>query len=290
MFAPRTNRLAVLARDWLRRAVPRSVRVEWVRLRRLPRWILEAPLMARARVEDPRRDYPICLAWHESPLQRGLFEGETELERGKAINVAIAASRLDGVRVDRFQVLSYHHLVGRPSRRRGFAPGLELHAGEPAVGIGGGCCQVSNMLYLLALRGGMKIVERHRHALDLFPDRARSIPFGLGATVFYNAADLRFENPLPFPVLLRFDVRDGVLRGELRAPEPPDFRVEVYQEGHRFAREPDGWIRENWIRRRFSDLEGNELRDELVAHNRCRVCYEPTSTQTDEESRAAGPR
>lgn len=256
-----------------RRALPRSVRIEVARLRRWPIWVLERRSVARARGEPA--DFPFVLARHASPLRRPGTSVDPALQRGKEHNVRVAAGRLDRVRVEPGQVLSYHHLVGRPSRLRGFVPGLELHDGQPSRGVGGGCCQVSNLLYLLALRGGMKIVERHRHALDLFPDAGRTVPFGCGATVFYNYADLRFENPLAGPVLLTLAIEEGMLVGALRAPADPGFTVEVYEVDHRFFQEGGAWYRENRIRRRIRGRDGEVLADQEVAHNRGRVLYEP---------------
>jgi vancomycin resistance protein VanW len=131
------------------------------------------------------------------------------------------------------------------------------------------------MLYLLALRGGMRMVERHRHGLDIFPDCERSIPFGCGATVFYNYADLRFENPLTQPVLVRMWIEDGSLCGELRIPDFPGWTVEVYEEDHQFHRTANSWVRENRIRRRFVLEDGGVLLDQEVAHNIARVLYDP---------------
>jgi vancomycin resistance protein VanW len=157
--------------------------------------------------------------------------------------------------------------------------GLELHEGELTQGLGGGCCQVSNALYLLALRGGMKIVERHRHGIDLFPDHQRTVPFGCGATVFYNYADLRFENPLPQPVLCRFLLKDRHLISELWTEEDPGWTVEIYEVEHRFYCEDNHWMRENRLRRRFRRADGSILLDHEVAHNCGRVLYEPSGEQ-----------
>jgi vancomycin resistance protein VanW len=201
------------------------------------------------------------------------------LQRGKERNVALASRRIDGIAIWPGQVFSYHHAVGRPSLLRGFRPGLELHEGRLSAGIGGGCCAVSNLLYLLALRAGLTIVERHRHALDLFPDHGRTVPFGCGATVFYNQADLRFANPLPFPVLLCLEVMARTLRGRIAGPSDPGFTVEIYEVGHRRFREGDGpaaaWWRENHVRRRLRRPDGTVIADEEVAHNRAKLAYDP---------------
>jgi vancomycin resistance protein VanW len=264
-------------RSMARQVLPFPVRLELLRLKRLPAWWIETPMMARTRFgPDERQGFRHLLARHTSPLERTPGAVEPRLQRGKETNVALAASFLDGLVVRPHQLFSYHRTVGRPTRQRGFRPGLELQNERPSAGVGGGCCQISNTLYLLALRGAMKVVERHRHGLDLFPDHQRTVPFGCGATVFYNYADLRFENPLPQPALLQFRIEDRELVGELWTERDPGWTVEVYEVGHRFFREQgDGWMRENHIRRRFTRPDGTVLLDQEIAHNRGRVMYEP---------------
>jgi vancomycin resistance protein VanW len=216
----------------------------------------------------------IVLAEHSSPLLRVGVTNE-KLQKGKEQNVRRAASLIDAIVIEPGQVFSYHHVVGRPSRLRGFTVGLELHAGESSAGVGGGCCQVSNMLYLLALRSGMEIVERHRHQLDLFPDHGRTVPFGCGATVYYNIADLRFRNTMQSPVRLSLTIDNGQLVGKVLASEDPGFRVEVYETDHHFHKDCDAWVRENRIHRKFVGSDGSVIRDEEVAHNVGRCLYDP---------------
>jgi vancomycin resistance protein VanW len=150
---------------------------------------------------------------------------------------------------------------------------MELHDGAPSQGVGGGCCQVSNLIYLLGLRAGMRITERHRHGVDLFPDHGRTVPFGCGATVFYNYADLRFENPLPQPVVMKLWIESGCLYGEIRALEDPGWTTEIYEVDHRRWVNEGGWYRENRIRRKFILANGAILLDQEVAHNRGRILY-----------------
>jgi vancomycin resistance protein VanW len=251
----------------------RDLRVELARMRRWPQWALEARRLTPTRGGD---DFAHVIAHHASLLLRPGTTAEPRLQAGKERNVALAAARLDRILLPPGRVLSYHHAVGRPSRAAGFVPGMELHHGELSEGIGGGACQVANLLYYLALIGAMTIVERHRHSLDLFPDSERRVPFGCGATVFYNWADLRFVNPLDVAVALRLRVEGGVLVGELRAPQPLDLRVEVYEVEHRFIDRGSAWWRENRIRRRIArKSDGRLLIDQEVAHNVARCAYRP---------------
>jgi vancomycin resistance protein VanW len=251
----------------------RDLRVELARLRRWPRFALAARRLAPVRGGD---GFAHVIARHASPLRRPGTAVEPRLQAGKQRNVRLAAARLDRALLAPGRTLSYHHAVGWPSRAAGFVPGLELHDGELAEGLGGGACQVANLLYYLALAGAMTIVERHRHSLDLFPDEDRRVPFGCGATVFYNWANLRFANPLDVAVVLRLRVERGDLIGELRASEPVDLRVVVYEVDHRFRERGGVWWRENRIRRRITRAsDGVLLVDHEVAHNVARCAYTP---------------
>ncbi len=237
--------------------------------------------MARAKASAAEIDtYGWLLAEHSSPLERTPGAISPDLQRGKETNVAQAAALLDGLVIPPNQVFSHHHTVGRTTRRRGFAKGLELQNGESSGSWGGGLCQVSNSFYWVAVRAGMRIVERHRHGLDLFPDHERTVPFGCGATVVYNYADFRFENPYPEPVMMRARIEGSAFISELWTTRDPGVRIEVEEVEHRFIPDDDGWMRENRIRRRMSTTSGQLLSDEEVAHNTGRVLYEPPAEDT----------
>lgn len=264
----------------LRRRLPRSVRVEGVRLRRLPAMLLEAGRMARRPPVAPA--CPITLAEHRSPLLRPGADVDPTLQAGKEANIRAVVRALDGAVIAPYQIFSYHHLVGRPSTRRGFRAGMELHDEKPVAGIGGGACKVSNLLYLLGLRAGLRVVERHRHALDIFPDVQRTVPFGCGATVFYTHADLRLQNPYPWPIRLDLKLLDGHVCGWLRSPEDPGVRFEIVERDHRFVERDGAWWRENRIVRRILAPSGRLIAEFTVARNRGRTLYTPHPALTVE--------
>ena len=184
-----------------------------------------------------------------------------DLQVGKETNVGLGAQRLDAIVIGPNQTFSHHHAIGRTSKQRGFRKGMELRNGESSGSWGGGLCQVSNSFYWVAVRAGMRIVERHRHELDLFPDDERTVPFGCGATVVYNYADFRFENPYPQPVLMRARIEDGAFISELWTTSDPGITVEVEEQDHRFIKDEHGWTRENRLRRRIRDAAGNVVSD-----------------------------
>ena len=263
-------------RSLARRLIPFRIRRELVILRRLPRWIAERNTIASQRATSAEQaEFTCLLAAHSSPLERTPGAIAADLQQGKETNVLLASEMLDGLIVGPNETFSHHHAIGRTTRRRGFRKGMELQNGDSTGSWGGGLCQVSNSFYWVAVRAGMRIVERHRHGLDLFPDHERTVPFGCGATVVYNYADFRFENPYPQPVMLRARLENGNFLSEIRAQQDPGVSVEVEEVGHQFVRKGSDWHRENRIRRRIRDRSGELISDVEIAHNEGRVMYEP---------------
>ena len=218
---------------------------------------------------------PFVIAEHQTPLRRSPIVKSEALQQGKEKNIKVAASLLNGIVISPRGTFSYHRSVGIPHRGKGFVMGLELRSGFEASGIGGGCCSVSNLLFLLAIKSGLEIVERHRHGLDLFPDHGRSVPFGCGATIFFPYADLKVLNPHDFPVRISLQVNETHLIGQIQSEEDPGWRVELIERDHHFQKTGDVWTRENRICGKYLSIDGTLIKEEEVVRNKGRCLYDP---------------
>lgn len=236
------------------------------------KWLFGGVDYALDRTVEP---LPALIISHRSLLLRKLEGTDQELQRNKVASLRIAASMIDGVIVEPGQTFSFWRLVGRPSSRRGFLPGLQLSFGEMTAMTGGGLCQFSNLLHWMVLHTPMEVTERHRHSYDPFPDYRRTVPFGTGATVFYNYLDFAFRNDTEHRFQVRAMVDDEYLRGEIRcnAPLPVVFSVE--ERDHRFVSRGDAVFRENQLWRIARESEGSRLIDEeLLMENSAEVRYD----------------
>jgi vancomycin resistance protein VanW len=243
------------------------------RLDRRARWIAGRRPHARL---DAGTDAPHRVFSHGSVLMRRLGDVDMALQRNKVENLRLAISRLDGRVLRPGEELSFWRCVGNPSARRGYLPGLVLVHGRMAAGVGGGLCQLSNLLHWMVLHTTMTVVERHHHGYDPFPDSGRVVPFGSGATIFYNYVDLRFANPGPETYRIRLWLTDEELRGEVRADRLPAVRLHVAEHDHRFFRSGGRLYRENRLVRTAVDRRtGRPAGREQVMHNVCPVLYEP---------------
>jgi len=207
-----------------------------------------------------------------TPLRRERLAYDEALQRAKEQNVARAVELLDGLSLAPGARFSWHRHIGPPIRLRGFAPGPELHDDHLESGGGGGLCQVANLLFFLAVHAGLELEERHRHALDLFPDDSRTVPFGCGATVFFPKKDLRFLNTTGTALTLQLGIRDGALHGALRAATPLPFRCELVEKDHRFEQRDGATYRHNRLYRRWHYDDGT-TREEWLADHDARVAY-----------------
>ncbi|ADO73896.1 VanW protein [Stigmatella aurantiaca DW4/3-1] len=213
---------------------------------------------------------------HSSRLLKQLGRSEMWLQHNKVRNLAIAIPRLTDVLLLPGETFSFCRLVGRPTRRKGYVEGMELSRGQVRPGVGGGLCQLSNMIHWLALHSPLTVVERSNHSFDPFPDQNRSIPFGTGAAIFYNYIDLRLRNDTPLTFQFRFWLTDQELWGELRSNAELEHTYSVFERNHRFEQHGTDWYRHNEIWRRIMLRRGGAtLREEFIKENRARVLYTP---------------
>jgi len=225
-------------------------------------------------VPIPAEACPHQVARHATPLVRRLPGVDLELQLGKVANLRLAAGALDGLGLPSGRTLSFWREVGRPTASRGFLDGLVLRGGGLTAGTGGGLCQATNLLYWLTLHTPLVVVERHRHSYDVFPDDARTQPFGSGATCAWPSADLQVSNPTDATYRLALTVTDDELVGSWWCDRPAEHTYEVYETGHAFVDEAPGVrLRCNVLRRRATDAQGRVVLDEVVAENRARVMY-----------------
>lgn len=104
-------------------------------------------------------------------------------------NIKLAVGRIDGTIVKANQEFSFNKALGTVSLSDGFKEAKTFLNGEVLLGVGGGICQVSTILFESLVKAGLPITERHNHTF--------SVPYynvGLDATVSSLGPDLKFIN------------------------------------------------------------------------------------------------
>jgi vancomycin resistance protein VanW len=249
---------------------------------RLCAWRLDRHRYAHTRQVE-RLDYRVKK--HQSVLIRRHAGVDQTLQLNKVENLKRVIERIDGLLIAPGETFSFCQRVGRPTRARGFVPGMELSRGEARAGIGGGICQASNLIFWLALHSELTVIERHHHSFDPFPDQGRVLPFASGATVMWPYIDLRLRNDTQSTFQIRLWLDQKCFNGDLRADQHQPFSFSVFEEDHRFAFEDGIWWRSNALwRRRIEKSTGRTVARSFLLRNRAEVKYVPDPTRVAQQT------
>lgn len=244
------------------------------RLQRYAGWYLGNKSYAVERTEEK---LPYRIKKHQSVLLKKLGDSDRQLQINKVTNLKIAVKRLNGILIRPGETFSFCKLVGLPTRRKGYLPGMELSFGQARPGTGGGICQISNLIHWLVLHSPLTVTERHHHSFDPFPDDGRVLPFGSGATVFYNYRDYQFTNQTDHCFQFHFWFSEKCLEGELRIDTELDYAYHVFEKEHAFLKIDGQYFRRNeiWRQKILKFKSGQVIETALVTKNFARVTYTP---------------
>lgn len=134
---------------------------------------------------------------------------KTDKWENKIYNLTVASTTINAYVLMPGEIFSFWEIIGRPSVK--YRKGRSIVGGEVKEEIGGGLCQVSGIIYHVALLSGLLILERHNHSVDIYTEGSRFTPLGTDATVVYGYKDLRMKNNLSFPIKLNLKIEEGQL-------------------------------------------------------------------------------
>ncbi|GAA3806214.1 VanW family protein [Nocardioides panacisoli] len=241
--------------------------------RRSLRWLASPDSWSRDRADA---ELPVRLIKHSSLLMRELSAEEMVLQRNKVTNLRLAAERTDRVLIRPGESFSFNKVVGNCTRRKGYVEGMRLSNGKARAGVGGGICQLANLLHWMFLHSPLTVVERSEHSFDPFPDKGRVLPWGVGCSIVYNYVDLVVRNDTEHTFELRTWVDERHLRGELRSDTTPEHSYRVQARDEVFLRHLGRVFRKNEIWRTvISRRTGDRVGEELLKRNCALVTYLP---------------
>lgn len=220
-------------------------------------------------------ELPNIAKGHRSILIRKLHGVDLKLQENKITNIHLACNKINGIRIDPGETFSFWKTIGKPTAAKGYKEGLVIGKNKLKSGIGGGLCQMANMIHWLVLNSPLEVTELHHHSDALFPDERRRVPFGTGTSVCYNNVDYRFKNNTDQAVQILVWIDNGELCGELRSEHAFPYRYKLIEENHHFKKEGDTFYRISQVYRIVIDRStGNELKKELILDNHSKVLYD----------------
>ena len=222
-------------------------------------------------------------------LLRKLEGVDMQLQVNKVTNLKIASKKIDGIIIQPGEEFSFWNLVGSATKIKGYKEGLVISNSKMKKGVGGGLCQMANMIHWLVLHTPLTVTELHHHSDALFPDVKRRVPFGTGTSISYKALDYRFKNTTSYPIQIRVWLDDTFLYGEIRCNEPLDKKYKIIEEDNHYAQDEDGlFYRNSKVYRIIVDKNTNEeIKKELILDNHSKVMYDYSLIPENEIRRKA---
>ena len=134
------------------------------------------------------------------------FSTVYDTEEDRAVNVKLAASRINGMVVEPGEEFSFSKSIMSRTLANGYVVAPSFASGKVVSTVGGGICQVSSTLYVVMMLSSIPATERYAHSLHV-----DYVPEGLDSAIVEGVKDLRFKNPYDYPIRIDATAEDGVL-------------------------------------------------------------------------------
>lgn len=244
---------------------------EYYILKRRFVWFFNSENWASSKSDDL---FDNLLFKHKSIVLRPLKDVDVYLQENKRTNLELAIRHIDKIIIKPEETFSIWKLVGRPTKRKGYLEGLILNQGKIDRDIGGGLCQLGNLLFWIFAHSPLSITERYRHGFDVFPDINRKVPFGAGATLSYNYIDLQVKNNTQFTFQINLWLNKTHLNGQLFCSEELNVKYKVEERNHIIKQQIwGGYSRHNQIVQ--IEEENGLKREKLLVENHAIMMYNP---------------
>jgi vancomycin resistance protein VanW len=200
----------------LKNFIPREIKVQYQLLRRYWRDVKKNDQFASPKSEVKILPYQIEL----TQIIKASY-----LYLNKIHNLKIGANRIRSVLILPNQVFSFWKIIRKPSKKNNYKKGRNIVGNQLSEGFGGGLCQLSGIIYHIALVANLEIIERYSHSLDIYTDENRYSPLGCDATVVFAYKDLRIRNNSNGIIQFEFEITNEKIRIFLKSEMPIDTAV-----------------------------------------------------------------
>lgn len=197
----------------MRKYIPLPLRLLAARFRMYIRYLYRGYLFRMGRPVAGQGAAGYCLS-----LGQPVFPTSSSVN--KVHNLELAASYIRPYVFRPGEYISFWHMTGAPEAARGYLPGRNLVNGVLKEEPGGGLCQLSGLMYHLALLAGLEVVERHNHSVDIYRDEDRFTPLGADATVVYGYKNLLLRNNTDAVIRFDFEIRADRAEGYICSDKP----------------------------------------------------------------------
>ena len=196
-------------------------------------------------------------------------------QENKVFNLKLAAMTLSYLVIEPQETFSFWKIVRKADDKEQFREGLTVTNGVLTAELGGGLCQMSNLLFWLFLHTPLTIVERHGHRKKDFPEPPSDAPIGVDAAISEGWLDLKVRNDtdISFQIVISFD--ENNIYGEIFASEKLKYRYEITNQNIVYNRSNDKIFQEgDMVKNKILNETQIKVEEKKIYRNCCEIGYE----------------
>ncbi len=141
------------------------------------------PVAASVTSEELKARYTLLSEFSTS------FKGSTLGRKNRVNNMALAASRINGIVLEPGEEFSMNKTILDRTKENGYYLAPAIRNGTYEKEYGGGVCQVSSTLFNAVMMADLTVTERHHHSWPM-----HYVPIGRDATIATGYKDFKFVN------------------------------------------------------------------------------------------------
>ena len=221
----------------------------------------------------------------------GLYNTNTVFDmvyqENKVFNLKIAAKTLHGLLIKPGETFSFWQTVRHADKDTPYKEGLTVTNGKLDTTLGGGLCQMSNLLFWVFLNSPLTIVERHTHKVKDFPTMRNTEPEGVDATITEGWLDLKVKNETDITLQIGLAFDSATITGSLFTDKAIPFLYEIEGKDLSYFRKNGKVYQKISVYRRETAFDTREVISEnLLYENLCEIDYQlPEGTEVVDQDR-----
>lgn len=217
---------------------------------------------------------PVLVWKYESVLIKTGKGIDPQLQQNKAVNINLAAKKINGIIISPGEVFSFWKTVGKTSVLRGYKKGRVIINKKLIAGTGGGLCNLGNTINQLVLHSPLDITELHFHSDCLSLEKEHHI-FSSGTSVDYNYIDFRFKNNTDQKFQLLTWCDSEKLYAQLRCEKDIDYAYDLEEENRHYEKINETYYCFSKIYKVTKDKNsGKQISKDLIRDNKSEVMFD----------------
>ncbi len=198
-----------------------------------------------------------------------------EYQYNKIENLEIASKYINNLIIKPGEIFSFWNIIGVINKTKGYKEGMCLVNGKYIPDVGGGICQLTNLLFFSFLHTPLTIIERHGHKVQETPYYDSNIPFGTDAAVSEGWFDLVIENDsnTTYQIVIEFD--DQYIKCKILSDKENKFNYKICSVNGRYLREDGKLYYNNEMYKKITDKNTNKVIEyNLLYTNKYEIKYD----------------